>query len=52
LLTQNPDADYQAVSAADATEPSAGWYWQFNNSQGYQYAGVRTPASTWINGFS
>ena len=50
MLTQNPDADYQAVSAADATEPSAGWYWQFNNKQGYKHDGtLRTPVGTWLS---
>jgi hypothetical protein len=51
-LTQNLGADQQATSVSDATEPSAGWYWQFNRPQGYQYPTVRTPASTWNSGIS
>ena len=48
-LTQNLGADQQATSLTDATEPSAGWYWQFNRSQGYQYTTNRTPSATWAN---
>jgi len=47
-LTQNLGADQQATSATDATEASAGWYWQFNNAQGYQYYAARYPSS-WIS---
>ena len=47
-LTQNLGADQQATAVTDATEPSAGWYWQFNRSQGYQYTGSRTPAYGWV----
>ncbi len=47
-LTQNLGADQQAASATDATEASAGWYWQFNNAQGYQYHAARYPSS-WIS---
>jgi hypothetical protein len=48
-LTQNLGADNQATSAEDATEPSAGWYWQFNLKQGYKHDGAtRTPNTTWI----
>jgi len=46
--TQNLGADHQAISATDATEPSGGWYWQFNRSQGYQYTTSRYPA-TWVS---
>ena len=45
-ITQNLGADHQAVSATDATEPSAGWYWQFNRKQGYKNNGTLTPAWT------
>jgi len=45
-LTQNLGADHYATSATDATEPSAGWYWQFNRKQGYRYTTVQTP-NTW-----
>jgi hypothetical protein len=47
-ITSNLGADHQATSKDDATEPSAGWYWQFNKKQGYRYTTARTPASTWI----
>ena len=34
----------------DATEASAGWYWQFNLKQGFKHDGSsRTPYTTWIN---
>ncbi|TCC96045.1 fibrobacter succinogenes major paralogous domain-containing protein [Pedobacter hiemivivus] len=49
-ITQNLGADQQAISATDATEASAGWYWQFNKLQGYKAdaAGTRAPATVWI----
>ena len=48
-ITQNLGADHQATSVSDDTEPSAGWYWQFNRKQGYKYEGTtRTPATAWI----
>jgi uncharacterized protein (TIGR02145 family) len=48
-ITSNLGADHQATSANDATEPSAGWYWQFNRKQGYKHDGTsRTPNTTWI----
>ncbi len=48
-ITQNLGATHQATSATDATEDSAGWYWQFNRKQGYKHDGVtRTPATAWI----
>jgi len=34
-ITQNLGASQQATAATDATEASAGWYWQFNRKQGY-----------------
>jgi len=52
-ITQNLGSDQQAISASDATEPSAGWYWQFNRLQGYKHDGaVRTPSTTWITSIS
>lgn len=49
-ITSNLGADQQATAVNDATEASAGWYWQFNRKQGYKHDGVtRTPATTWIN---
>ncbi|MBK6966766.1 MAG: hypothetical protein IPH20_23420 [Bacteroidales bacterium] len=47
-ITRNLGADQQASGASDATEASAGWYWQFNRLQGYKHTGaVRTP-SDWL----
>ena len=49
-LTQNLGADNQATAVNDATEPSAGWYWQFNRIQGYKHDGTtRTPSTTWTS---
>ncbi len=49
-ITQNLGSDHQATSVSDATEASAGWYWQFNKKQGYKHDGTtRTPATTWIS---
>jgi hypothetical protein len=49
-ITRNLGADQQATSKTDATEASAGWYWQFNRMQGYKHDGTtRTPNSTWIS---
>ena len=45
-ITQNLGADRQALAANDATEESAGWYWQFNRKQGYQYISFVYPI-TW-----
>ncbi|MDY0388460.1 MAG: hypothetical protein RBT65_15325 [Methanolobus sp.] len=42
-ITQNLGADNQASSATDATDASAGWYWQFNRKQGYKVG----PTPTW-----
>ncbi|MEI7981087.1 MAG: FISUMP domain-containing protein, partial [Bacteroidota bacterium] len=48
-ITSNLGSDNQATSVADTTEPSAGWYWQFNRKQGYKHDGTtRTPNTTWI----
>lgn len=48
-ITSNPDANDQATAVDDATEASAGWYWQFNRQQGYKHDGTaRTPNTTWI----
>jgi len=49
-ITQNLGADHQATAVNDATEPSAGWYWQFNRIQGYKNDGTtRTPSTTWTS---
>jgi hypothetical protein len=48
-ITSNLGADHQATAVTDATETSAGWYWQFNRKQGYKHTGsIRTPNTTWI----
>ena len=48
-ITSNLGADHQATAVNDATEASAGWYWQFNRKQGYKHDGTtRTPNTTWI----
>jgi uncharacterized protein (TIGR02145 family) len=47
-ITSNLGADHQATSSFDATEASAGWYWQFDHMQGYKHDGTtRTPNTTW-----
>jgi hypothetical protein len=47
-ITRNLGASQQATAVNDATEASAGWYWQFNRKQGYKHDGTtRTPNSTW-----
>ena len=52
-ITSNLGADHQATAVSDATEPSAGWYWQFNRKQGYKHTGtVRTPNTLWITSIS
>lgn len=49
-FAQNLGSDHQATALNDTTEPSAGWYWQFNKYQGYKHDGiVRTPSASWIN---
>jgi hypothetical protein len=52
-ITSNLGASHQATAVNDATEPSAGWYWQFNRMQGYKHTGTtRTPNTTWITPIS
>jgi len=47
-ITQNLGATNQASSVTDATEPSAGWYWQYNRARGYMInAGARSPSTAW-----
>ena len=49
-ITSNLGADHQATAKDDASEASAGWYWQFNHKQGYKHDGsIRTPNTTWIS---
>ena len=46
-ITSNLGADHQALAVNDATEASAGWYWQFNLMQGYMHNGsTLTPSWT------
>jgi hypothetical protein len=48
-ITSNLGSDHQATSVDDASEASAGWYWQFNRMQGYKHDGTtRTPGTSWI----
>jgi len=50
-ITSNLGADHQAAAVNDATEASAGWYWQFNHKQGFKHDGTtRTPNTRWISG--
>ncbi len=52
-ITSNLGTDHQATAVSDATEASAGWYWQFNRKQGYKHDGTtRTPNTTWIAGIN
>ena len=52
-ITSNLGADHQATAVNDATEASAGWYWQFNRKQGYKHDGAtRTPNTAWIGSIS
>ena len=52
-ITSNLGADRQATAVDDATEESAGWYWQFNLKQGYKHDGAtRTPNNAWISAIS
>ncbi len=45
-ITRNLGASQQATAVNDATEASAGWYWQFNRKQGYKQDGSVTPVWT------
>jgi hypothetical protein len=46
-ITSNLGSDHQAIALNDATEASAGWYWQFNRKQGFKHDGsTLTPAWT------
>ncbi len=52
-ITSNLGSDHQATAVSDATEASAGWYWQFNRKQGYKHDGTnRIPNTTWISSIS
>lgn len=46
-ITNNMGSYQQATTVDDATEASAGWYWQFNRKQGYKHDGASvTPSWT------
>ncbi|MEI7829579.1 MAG: hypothetical protein WCI31_07405 [Prolixibacteraceae bacterium] len=45
-ITRNLGATQQASNVDDTSEPSAGWYWQFNRKQGFKQDG--SPKSAWI----
>jgi hypothetical protein len=50
-ITSNLGSDHQATAKNDATEASAGWYWQFNRKQGFKHDGSTVAPSwtvTWI----
>ncbi len=50
-IMSNLGSDHQATSKNDATEASAGWYWQFNRKQGFMHDGVNVSPSwtvSWI----
>jgi hypothetical protein len=52
-ITSNLGASHQAVAINDATEASAGWYWQFNHKQGYMHDGTnRTPDTQWVTSYN
>jgi uncharacterized protein (TIGR02145 family) len=54
-ITQNLGADHQASAATDASEASSGWYWQFDQLQGFDIANdnfTRTPNTAWITSIS
>lgn len=50
-IAQNLGAQMQAPSWVGASEYTIGWYWQFNQKQGYKYSysGPLIPATGWIN---
>jgi uncharacterized protein (TIGR02145 family) len=49
-ITSNLGADHPATSVSDATEASAGWYWQFNRKQGFLFDVImgRIPNTSWV----
>jgi PKD repeat protein len=49
-ITSNLGADHQATALDDISEQSAGWFWQFNQAQGYKHDGTtRTPNTAWVD---
>lgn len=52
-ITRNLGAGTQASSASDASDASAGWYWQFNRKRGYgMNDNTRIPATKWTTNIS
>lgn len=54
-ITSNLGSDRQATAKDDASEASAGWYWQFNRKQGFRHDGLTLSPSwsiTWIDEIS
>ena len=51
-ITSNLGADHQATAVNDATEASAGWYWQFNRKQGHKHDGITLTPSWTITSIS
>jgi hypothetical protein len=48
-ITRNLGASQQPAVVWEILQASAGWYWQFNRTQGYSWNGSnRTPNTTWI----
>ena len=47
-ITRNLGATQQPNQVGEASEAAAGWYWQFNQKQGYKYDITRIPNTTWI----
>lgn len=51
-ISSNLGSNRQALAVDDASEASAGWYWQFNRKQGYMHDGITvTPDNTFIENF-
>ena len=51
-ITSNLGSDHQATAKDDATEASAGWYWQFNRKKGYKNDGSTVTPSWTITSIS
>ena len=51
-ITSNLGSDHQATDVNDASEASAGWYWQFNRKQGYKHDGFAVNPSWTITSIS
>jgi hypothetical protein len=51
-ITRNLGASQQPAVVSDATEASAGWYWQFNLMKGYKHDGSTLTPSWTITGIN